>query len=115
MQALSGTYFTLTGQSIFANRMAQTISSKYPNLDPYQVIHTGASEIQDVFQGEDLAAVLDAYMVGLKDVFAYSLATCAFTVLIALAIPMRRLHDHSCEKTEDDTEQASEKAVPLHA
>ncbi|KAF1936743.1 MFS general substrate transporter [Clathrospora elynae] len=101
MQAISGTYFILIAGSLFANRMLDTSRVSYPALNAGQVISTGASEIQHVFQGEDLAAVLDAYMVGIKAVFAFSLATCALTVLIALVIPFRRLHDHAAEKKGD--------------
>ena len=101
MQALSGTYFILVAQSIFANRMLQTLEVTYPDIDPGRVISTGASEIQLVFQGRELAAVLDAYMVGIKDVFAFSLAASVVTVLVALAIPPRRLPDHGSEKKVD--------------
>lgn len=101
MQAISGTYFILIAGSLFANRMLNTLRVSYPALNAGQVISTGASEIQHVFHGEDLAAVLDAYMVGIKAVFAFSLATCALTVLVALVIPFRRLHDHRAEKTKD--------------
>lgn len=112
MQALSGTYATLTAQSIFANRMLHTLETTYPNINAGQVINTGAAEIQQVYQGADLAAVLDAYMVGIKDVFAFSLATSALTVLIALLIPFRKLHDHSSEKTEEK-EEAEEKVAAV--
>jgi len=54
-----------------------------------------------------LAAVLDAYMVGIKGVLAFSLATSALTVLVALAIPFRRLPDHGSEKTEETKEKVA--------
>jgi hypothetical protein len=107
MQALSGTYFILIAQSIFANRMLYTLKTTYPNINAGQVVNTGASEIQQVFQGADLAAVLDAYMVGIKGVLAFSLATSALTVLVALAIPFRRLPDHGSEKTEETKEKVA--------
>jgi len=101
MQAMSGTYFILIAGSLFANRMLHTLTSSYPAINAAQVINTGAFEIHHVFQGEELAAVLDAYMVGIKAVFAFSLATAALTVLIAMVIPFRRLHDHSAGDKED--------------
>jgi hypothetical protein len=101
MQAISGTYFILIAGSLFANRMLHTLTRSYPAINAGQVINTGASEIQHVFQGEDLAAVLDAYMVGIKAVFAFSLATSALTVLIAMVVPFCKLRDHAAEKTED--------------
>lgn len=102
MQALSGTYFILIAQSLWANRLISHIETTYPSISAQQVIATGsgANEIRNVFHGAELAAVLDAYMVGIKAVFAFSLATAALTVLIALIIPFKRLPDHREKKLE---------------
>lgn len=113
MQALSGTYFILVAQSIFANRMLHTLQTTYPDINAGHVISTGASEIRKVFQGADLAAVLDAYMVGIKDVFAFSLAAAALTVFIALMIPFQRLHDHGSEKTVETEEEEEDKVMDV--
>ena len=99
--AISGAYFVTAAQSIFANRLLQTLASTAGNIDAARVLATGASEIQHVFSGRDLAAVLDAYMVGIKDVFAFSMAGAAFTILIALAIPFRKLPMHDSKKTNE--------------
>jgi hypothetical protein len=80
--------------------MLETLSFSYPALNAGQVIRTGTSEIQYVFKGEALAAVPDTYMIGIKAVFAFSLATCALMMLIALVIPLSRLDDHAAEKGE---------------
>ena len=101
-QSSSGAYFIVVAQSLFANRMLQTIVATAPNLDPVQVLGTGASDIQRVFSGGDLTAVLEAYMTGLKDVFAFSLAGSACTVLLALVIPFKKLPDHR-KKAEEKT------------
>ncbi|KAK6984213.1 major facilitator superfamily domain-containing protein, partial [Favolaschia claudopus] len=89
--AISGAYFVTAAQSIFANRILKTLARTAPSLDAGTVLATGASDIQRVFAGTELNAVTDAYMVGIKDVFAFSLAGAALTVLIALGIPFRRL------------------------
>ena len=103
--ALSGSaaYFIAVAQSIFANRILQTILTTAPNLDPAQVLGTGASDLHQVFKGNDLDAVLAAYMVGIKDVFACALAASVFSVLLALAIPFTKLPDHDNKKTEGET------------
>ncbi|KAF2786819.1 MFS general substrate transporter [Melanomma pulvis-pyrius CBS 109.77] len=100
-QAISAAYCLPVAQSLFANRMLQTLKSTAPNIDAVKVINTGASEIQHVFKGEDLTAVLGAYMAGIKDVFTFSLASSALTVLIALVIPSRKLPDHDIMETEE--------------
>ncbi|KAL4935161.1 hypothetical protein BDV06DRAFT_234609 [Aspergillus oleicola] len=97
-QTLSGAYFVAIAQSLFANRMLQTVLSSSAHLDPALVLGTGTSEIQDVFSGDDLTAMIAAYMVGIKDVFAFSLACAAFSVLLALVIPLKKLPDHKKEK-----------------
>lgn len=100
--SISGAYFVTAAQSIFANRLLQTLASKSPNIDAAKVLATGASDIHRVFSGGDLAAVLDAYMVGIKDVFAFSMAGAAFTVLIALVIPVKKVPTHENKKMEDE-------------
>lgn len=100
-QSISGAYFITVAQSLFANRMLQTLSTTAPSIDTVKVINTGASEIQHVFEGGDLAAVLGAYMVGIKSVFAFSLAGSVFTVIIALVIPFKRLPDYEGKKSEE--------------
>ncbi|KAL4733577.1 major facilitator superfamily domain-containing protein [Aspergillus similis] len=62
----------------FANRMLQTVLASASHLYSSLVLGTGASELQTVFSGNDLTAVIAAYMVGIKDVFAFSLACVAF-------------------------------------
>jgi hypothetical protein len=108
MQALSGTYFILIAQSLWANRLINHIQTTYPGISADRVIATGsgAHEIRSAFRGDDLAAVLDAYMVGIKAVFAFSLATAAATVIVALVIPFQRLPDHT--KKPGDTTEAKE-------
>lgn len=101
-QSSSGAYFIVVAQSIFANRMLQTLDTTALNLDPVQVLGTGASNIHHVFSGEDLVAVLGAYMVGIKDVFAFALAGSAFTVLLALVIPFKKLPNFEHKKTEEE-------------
>ncbi|CAI7574023.1 unnamed protein product [Penicillium glandicola] len=108
-QALSGAYFIAIAQSLFANRMLQTVLSSAAHLDATLVLGTGASELQDVFSGDDLKKVIAAYMVGIKDVFAFSLACAAFAVLLSLIIPFKRLPDHGKKDKSATGEPAEEK------
>ncbi|KAF7168378.1 hypothetical protein CNMCM5623_001461 [Aspergillus felis] len=105
--SISGAYFVTAAQSIFANYMLKELASNAPNIDPVQVLTTGGSEISRVFQGADLAAVHEAYMEGIKDVFAFSLAGAAFTVVLSLVIPFKKLPDPAVAPAK--TEQKDEK------
>lgn len=111
--SISGAYFVAAAQSIFANRMLATIASSAPDIDPITILTTGAAEITTVFRGSDLDAVHEAYMVGIKDVFAFSLAGAAFTILISLAIPFRRLPGPPPKEAENqsDKDTAANQAV----
>ncbi|KAK7931566.1 MFS transporter [Apiospora marii] len=91
-------YFIVVAQAIFANRMLETIKSNAAHLNPLQVLGTGASEITKVYRGEDLAAVLDAYMVGIRDVFTCVLAGASLAVLLTALVPLRRLPNHDNKK-----------------
>ncbi|KAJ5492007.1 Major facilitator superfamily domain general substrate transporter [Penicillium expansum] len=106
-QTLSGAYFVAIAQSLFTNQMLQTVLSSAAHLDATLVLGTGASELQNVFSGEDLKAVIAAYMVGIKDVFAFSLACAAFAVFLSLIIPFKRLPGHG-KKDKLATEEAAE-------
>jgi hypothetical protein len=100
-QTLSGAYFVAIAQSLFANRMLHALSSGSSNLDVALVLGTGASELQDVFSGDELTAVIAAYMVGIKDVFTFSLACAAFSVLLTALIPFKKLPSHGKKPTEE--------------
>jgi hypothetical protein len=66
-----------------------------------KVLATGASEIQQVFKGQDLTAVLAAYMVGIKEVFAFCLAGAALTILVALVIHFKKLPSQDSKAEEN--------------
>jgi hypothetical protein len=105
-QSSSGAYFIVVAQSIFANSMVKRIRHIAPHLDPLRVLGTGASEIRDVFKGSDRTAVLDAYLSGLKDVFACALAASACAVLVSLMIPFQRLPAHDSKSAEESSTDA---------
>jgi hypothetical protein len=81
--------------------MLETLRNTAPNVNPFYVINTGASEIRQVFKGEDLAAVVGAYMVGIQDVFAFSLGASAAAAVLAMAIPFKKLPDHDNKKNDE--------------
>lgn len=59
------------------------------------------SELTNDYKGEELALIRDAYMVGIKDVFAFALAGTAFTVVLVLLVPFMRLPSHETKRAED--------------
>jgi hypothetical protein len=108
---MSGAYFVTTAQSLFSNRLLQRIGQTAPNIDPQKVLQTGASEIRQVFSGEELASVIAAYMTGLKAVFTFCVAGAVFSILLSLVIPFKRLPDFELQKKAE----AIEKEAALQA
>ncbi|KAE8350730.1 major facilitator superfamily domain-containing protein [Aspergillus coremiiformis] len=105
-QSISGTYFVVIAQSLFGNILLQTLRNTAPDIDAAVVLGTGASEIRKVFAGDDLAAILGAYMAGIKDVFAFALAGSAFAVLLSFLIPLKKLPDHESKRAEEKLARA---------
>ncbi|KAK5807057.1 hypothetical protein VI817_001315 [Penicillium citrinum] len=100
-QSISGAYFVTSANSIFDNYLLQALARTAPQIDSADILFIGVSELTNVYEGEELAVIRDAYMVGIKDVFAFALAGTALTVVLALLIPFTRLPSHETKKAED--------------
>ncbi|KAK9241400.1 major facilitator superfamily domain-containing protein [Lipomyces kononenkoae] len=91
MNSLSGGYFVTAAQSVFDNIVLKQLAKTAPNIDSSLVLATGSTDINKVFSGADLQHVLDAYMVGIKDVFAWCIAGAAFTAVLSLVVPFKKM------------------------
>ncbi|KAF7516842.1 hypothetical protein PCG10_001744 [Penicillium crustosum] len=100
-QSISGAYFVSAANSIFDNYLLQTLARTAFQIDSSKILYIGVSELTNVYKGKQLSLIRDAYMVGIKDVFAFALAGTAFTVVLALLIPFTRLPSHETKKAED--------------
>lgn len=100
-QSISGAYFVSAANSIFDNYLLQSLAQTAPQIDSAEILYIGVSEVANVYEGEELVMIRDAYMVGIEDVFAFALAGTAVTVVLALLIPFTRLPSHEAKKAED--------------
>ena len=66
---------TRSGINLGFDSMLQTLAVNAPNIDGTTALNTRASQLQQVFSGADLVHVLDAYVVGIKVVSAFCLAS----------------------------------------
>ncbi len=80
-QTIGGALFVSAAESIFANRVLQSVSTNAPGVDAGLVLHTGVGEIRTVFSSADLSSILSSYMIGLKAAWALGLALAACTVV----------------------------------
>ena len=91
---MSGAFLVTAATTIFNNRMLSTVARLATNIDRQTVLFTGASKISKVFQGSDLVLVRRAYMVGIQDVFASSMAGPAMTAVLSQMNPIKKLPGH---------------------
>jgi MFS transporter, DHA2 family, glioxin efflux transporter len=91
-QTIGGSFLVSAAQSAFANRLVSFVPRYAPGVDPHLVVATGASQLRDVFDPKVLPGILEAYMHGIKLVFALCVAMAGITLPIALFSPWKRLH-----------------------
>ncbi|OQE15365.1 hypothetical protein PENFLA_c032G05761 [Penicillium flavigenum] len=79
---VGGAFFLSAAQCAFSNQLIKTITTKLPELDPAVAISTGATQIREAFTASQVPIVVDAYMVGLKAVFAITIAAFGVATVI---------------------------------
>ncbi|KAL7783306.1 putative MFS transporter [Trichoderma afarasin] len=109
---MSGAFFVTAAQNVFSNRMLQRLAQLAPQISSQQVLATGASDFQSVFHGADLLAVRQAYMTGIKDVFAFAMAGAALTAVLPLIIPRNRLPGFDKKEADKESNDSSESNEP---
>ena len=97
----------VAAQSIFENRLLAALAGLAPNINPETVLAAGASQVHQFFSGKDLNAVIQAYMIGTKDVFAFTIACTAATVVLVPLIPFKKLPSAEDKKVQDEKAAAS--------
>lgn len=87
-QCITGAVYLSISQSLFANRLLQSLPQFVPGLDPAEVLATGATELRQTFTSVQLPAILQAYMLGLRDAFTLGIpiASLAFCVAVAMLV-----------------------------
>ncbi|KAF7504215.1 hypothetical protein GJ744_002588 [Endocarpon pusillum] len=82
-QTIFGALFISAAQAAFANRLLARLVITAPTLDPGLVIATGATELNDYFNAEELDGIIIAYMAGLKITFAIGIACAGVAFFLA--------------------------------
>ncbi|KAJ9622238.1 hypothetical protein H2204_011586 [Knufia peltigerae] len=86
-QTIGSAIWVSAGEAGFSNKLLEMLPVRAPNVDPARVLGLGASQIAKVYQGEQLAGVLQAYMDGVK--VPFTLVIACFCV-VAVAAPFAR-------------------------
>lgn len=80
-QHVGGSLAVPAAQSIFTNLLLNNLPKYAPGVDAQLIASLGAADFRDAITPDQLGGVLQAYMQGLKDVFALA------TALLAASVP----------------------------
>ncbi|KAK3326634.1 major facilitator superfamily-domain-containing protein [Apodospora peruviana] len=91
-QTVGGAFFVSAAQSAFVNRLITTVSVTAPDVNPLQVVGTGATMLRTVFTEDQLPGILLGYMAGIKLTFAIATGAVGFGFVISLFSSWKRLN-----------------------
>ncbi|KAK1637090.1 putative MFS transporter [Colletotrichum phormii] len=83
-QFIGGTFGIGMAQAIFNNGLISSLPELAPMVSPAEVLSIGAYDLQNVLSGDALTGVLKAYMRGLHNAWAMSIAGAAVAVFLPL-------------------------------
>ncbi|KAK3374134.1 major facilitator superfamily domain-containing protein [Lasiosphaeria ovina] len=91
-QTTGGAFLVSAAQSAFINRVISTAAVSLPDVDPMMILATGATSLRIAFTEQQLPAVLEAYMAGIKLTFALATGTVGFSFILSLFASFKRLN-----------------------
>ncbi|KAJ6010258.1 hypothetical protein N7499_004340 [Penicillium canescens] len=95
---VGGAFFLSAAQCAFNNQLIETLAIKLPEIDPAVAIGTGATQIREAFTASQVSVIIDAYMVGLKAVFAITIAAFGVATVIGFFGSWKKLHGDELKK-----------------
>ncbi|KAF2657846.1 MFS general substrate transporter [Lophiostoma macrostomum CBS 122681] len=90
-QSIGGAFSISAAQSAFVNRMVSELGRIAPGIDPQMVIATGATQIRHAFPADQVPAIVQAYMAGIKVTLALVVGLMGADCLLAPFVPRKRL------------------------
>ncbi|KAK4152274.1 major facilitator superfamily domain-containing protein [Chaetomidium leptoderma] len=94
-QCIGGTAFVTAAQAAFVNQIIQTLPTSAPNVDPADVVSTGATMIRTVFPADQVPGIVVAYMAGIKVALGISIGGAGLGLLICLCSRWKRLNSEA--------------------
>ncbi|KAL4990688.1 major facilitator superfamily-domain-containing protein [Aspergillus falconensis] len=96
---VGGAFFLSAAQSAFNNQLLKELAATLPEVDPATALATGATQIRHAFAPNQVPLVIDAYVVGLKAVFAIMIAAFGVATLVGASFgSWKRLHGDALAK-----------------
>ncbi|KAM0342627.1 hypothetical protein ACHAPU_009356 [Fusarium lateritium] len=96
-QTLGGALCVTAGNTVFTNTLINKIHEHVPEIDPYLVIATGATNIRNVIRAEWLDGVILAYNDALTTSFYVGAGTASATIVGALLMEWRSVKGREIE------------------
>lgn len=88
---LGGAFSISSAQCAFVNVLLSKLPTYAPGINPLLVVNTGATELRSVFDSEQLAGIVSAYMEGIKASFAVGIGMVGVAFVMSLLCPWKRL------------------------
>lgn len=98
---IGGSFTLAAAQSGFNNKLIQSLRSSAPEIEPASVLATGATQIRTAFTASQVPNFVNAYMAGLRVVFAITAATFAILALMAVCSSWGRSESDDEGKSND--------------
>ncbi|RMZ88710.1 hypothetical protein DV736_g4065, partial [Chaetothyriales sp. CBS 134916] len=93
-QFVGGGFGVSTGQAILNNRVMDTLPVGSSIVTPTHVLTAGATGLRQAFPNrQDLAAVVESYMIGLKDAWVFTTAMGGAAFITAFAAEWRSINE----------------------
>ncbi|KAL8650653.1 MAG: hypothetical protein Q9210_003700 [Variospora velana] len=90
-QTIGGSFFVAAGQTAFVNQLLKVASQRVPDVDPAQVVLTGATSLREVFSAEQLPGIIASYLSGIHLTFAIATGLIGASLLAAVLAPWRKI------------------------
>lgn len=95
-RSLGGAIFVSVGQNVFSSRIVSGIIARVPELDPYLILQTGATELRQAVKQSSmeehekaLAVVLEIYNDAIVQTFVLALALACVSIVGAIGVEWR--------------------------
>ncbi|KAG9756647.1 MFS general substrate transporter, partial [Aureobasidium melanogenum] len=95
---IGGAFFISAVQCAFNNQVIKQLVKNLPGINPAMVLGIGATQIRQEFTVSQVPIVLDAYMVGLKAVFAITTAAYGISTIVGFFGSWKRLNEEEIKK-----------------
>ncbi|KAH0350262.1 MFS general substrate transporter, partial [Aureobasidium melanogenum] len=95
---IGGAFFISAVQCAFNNQVIKQLVKSLPGINPVMVLGIGATQIRQEFTVSQVPIVLDAYMVGLKAVFAITTAAYGVSTIVGFFGSWKRLNEEEIKK-----------------